>query len=118
MVVAWDPNTVKATINKAMAAGIPVVCIDADSPDSDRISYIGTDWYYLGREIGEALAPLINYRGKVAMLGLVGAENMETAFQAFRDVMAKHPDVDIVALEHDNGEEIEAAPTPMPPRIR
>ncbi|UCB46838.1 MAG: substrate-binding domain-containing protein [Spirochaetota bacterium] len=109
MVVAWDAEVVQATINKAMAQGIPTICIDGDSPISNRISYIGTDWTYLGREIGEALAPLINYRGKVAMLGLVGAENMEEAFASFREVMAQYPDVEIVALEHDNGEEIEAA---------
>jgi ribose transport system substrate-binding protein len=109
MVVAWDPHTVKATINKAMAQGIPTVCIDGDSPDSNRISYIGTDWPYLGKKVGEALVPLINGRGKVAMLGLVGATNMEEAFASFREVMAQYPDIKIVALEHDNGEEIEAA---------
>ena len=76
MVICWDAKTMTPPINKAMDAGIPVVTIDADAPDSKRISYIGTDWYTLGVELGQALAKEINFKGKVAMLGLVGADNM------------------------------------------
>lgn len=109
LVVAWDPNVVQSPINKAMAQGIPVITIDADSPESDRIAYIGTDWRTLGEELGAALAEEIDYEGKVAMLGLVGADNMERAFDGFRSVMAQYEEVEIVALEHDEGQETKAA---------
>ena len=104
MVICWDPNMLQAPIDKAMDAGIPVVTIDADSPQSKRLCYVGTDWYTLGKELGEALMKEIGGKGKVAMLGLVGADNMETAFTAFQDVAATYPDVEVVAKEHDNGE--------------
>lgn len=104
MVIAWDPNMLQAPIDKAMDAGIPVVTIDADSPQSKRLAYIGTDWYTLGKTLGEALMKEIDGKGKVAMLGLVGADNMETAFQAFTDVAKNYKDVEVVAKEHDNGE--------------
>lgn len=109
MVVCWDANVMKAPIDKAMRAGIPVVTVDADAPTSSRICYIGTDWYTLGVELGEALMEEIGGKGKVAMLGIVGADNMETAFDGFRDVAAEYPDVEIVALEHDAGQETESA---------
>jgi len=109
MVICWDAKTMTPPINKAMDAGIPVVTIDADAPDSKRISYIGTDWYTLGVELGQALAKEINYKGKVAMLGLVGADNMETAFRGFSDTVAKWPDIKIVAKEHDNSNKAESA---------
>jgi ribose transport system substrate-binding protein len=109
MVICWDAKTMTPPINKAMDAGIPVVTIDADAPDSKRLSYVGTDWYTLGQELGNALAKEIGGKGKVAMLGLVGADNMETAFRGFTDVMAKYPDVKIVAKEHDNSNKAEAA---------
>jgi len=109
MVICWDAKTMTPPINKAMDAGIPVVTIDADAPDSKRLSYVGTDWYTLGQELGNALAKEIGGKGKVAMLGLVGADNMETAFRGFTDIMAKYPDVKIVAKEHDNSNKAEAA---------
>jgi len=104
MVICWDPNMLQAPIDKAMDAGIPVVTIDADSPQSKRLCYVGTDWYTLGQELGEALMEEIGGKGKIAATMLVGADNMETAFQALQDVVANYPDVEIVAKEHDNGE--------------
>lgn len=109
MVVCWDAEAMVAPIDKAMDAGIPVVTIDADAPASKRLSYIGTDWYTLGQELAEALLREIDYEGKVALVGVVGADNMETAFQGFRDVAADFPDVTIVATEDDGGSDLEAA---------
>ena len=104
MVWCWDPNMLQAPIDKAMDAGIPVVTIDADSPQSKRLCYIGTDWYTLGQELGKALMKEIGGKGKVAIMGQVGADNMETAFQAFNDVVKTYPDVEVVAKENDNVE--------------
>ena len=109
MAICWDPNVMMAPINKAIAAGIPVVTLDADSPQSNRLSYIGTDWYSLGVLLGEAMMKEIGGKGKVALLGLVGADNMETAFNGFRDVAKNYPNVKIVSVEHDGGQETESA---------
>ena len=48
MVVGWDPSALMPSINAAMDAGIPVICVDADVPASKRLSFVGTDWYELG----------------------------------------------------------------------
>jgi len=109
MVICWDSAMLQSPINKAMAAGIPVVTIDADSPDSDRLCYIGTDWTAIGEELGKALMREIDGKGKVAGLMLVGADNMETAWAAFERVVAEYPDVEIIAKEHDNGQPEESA---------
>ncbi len=36
MAICWDPTIMKAPIDKAISQGIPVVTLDADSPDSGR----------------------------------------------------------------------------------
>ena len=108
-VVCWDAEVMVTPINKAMDAGIPVITIDADAPNSKRISYIGTDWYTLGIELGNALVREIDGKGKVAMLGIVGADNMETAFDGFRSVVDDYPQVEVVALEDDAGQDSIAA---------
>ena len=38
---AGRPEIFQAGIDKAVAQGIPVICVDADVPDSKRVLYIG-----------------------------------------------------------------------------
>src|ERR1700692_611508 len=40
----------QGNIESAVAEGIPVICVDADVPDSKRVIYIGTDNFTAGRE--------------------------------------------------------------------
>src|SRR6202140_4939415 len=49
-VSAARPEVFQAEIDKAVAQGIPVICVDADVPDSKRLVYIGTDNVKAGRE--------------------------------------------------------------------
>jgi len=60
-----DPNAVKDVIKRAMDKGIAVVTFDSDSPDSDRLLYIGTD----NRQAGA--------RGAQEMIKLLGAKKGE-----------------------------------------
>ena len=72
MVVGWDPSE-QVAIDKAIDAGIPVVCVDADVPHSKRMAFIGTDWYQLGVEQAKALAPYLKGKtGKAVMIGIAG----------------------------------------------
>ena len=48
LIAPGNPETLKPYIDKAMDAGIPVICIDTDSPDSKRIAYFGTSNYEAG----------------------------------------------------------------------
>ena len=72
-----DPGIAQA-IKKAVAAGIPTVVYDSEIPNSDRHCFIGSDWYEMGRLQGERMAKLINGKGKVACMGILGMENMES----------------------------------------
>ena len=90
MVVGWDPSALVPSINAAIAAGIPVVCVDADVPSSKRFSFIGTDWYDLGVRQAEAMVKALAGRnGKVALLGLIEQEIDQKAFAGFRSVAEK-----------------------------
>jgi ribose transport system substrate-binding protein len=90
MVVGWDPSALVPSINAAIAAGIPVVCVDADVPSSKRLSFIGTDWYELGvRQADAMVKALAGRKGKVALLGLIEQEIDQKAFAGFRSVAEK-----------------------------
>jgi ribose transport system substrate-binding protein len=57
-----DPDAVKEVIKRAMARGIAIVTFDSDSPQSERLLYIGTD----NREGGRV--------GARAMIKILGAK--------------------------------------------
>jgi len=57
-----DPEAVKDVIRRAMAKGIAVVTFDSDSPESERLLYIGTDNREGGRVGAKALIQILGAR--------------------------------------------------------
>ena len=49
LVSVSDPALMGPEINKAVAAGIPVITMDSDAPDSQRLYFIGTNNLEAGR---------------------------------------------------------------------
>ena len=86
------------TIDRAVAAGIPVVTWDADAPRSKRIAFYGVDDVAAGRIMGEETARLLGGKGKVAIITSVGAVNLERRLQGVRETLAKQPGLKIVEV--------------------
>lgn len=95
-----DPGIASA-IKKAVSAGIPTVVYDSEIPNSDRHAFIGSDWYEMGRLQGDRMAKLINGRGKVACMGILGMANMEAGFKGLQDVLKKFPEIEFVGKFDD-----------------
>ena len=64
-------------INAAVAAGIPVIAIDADSPDSKRIMFIGTDNFKAGQESGKRMADILKGNGQIVIVTIPGQPNLD-----------------------------------------
>ena len=63
------PDVMRATLNRAVAAGIPVVTFDSDDPQSDRVAYIGTDNTFLGEQLARTLEQLHPEGGSFGVIG-------------------------------------------------
>ena len=85
-----------SAIDKAMAAGIPVVTWDSDAPKSTRIAFYGVDDFKSGQTMGEEAAKLLGGKGTVAILTSLGANNLQRRLDGVKDVFAKHPGIKIV----------------------
>ncbi|ABV32927.1 MULTISPECIES: sugar-binding protein [Pseudothermotoga] len=84
-----DPTAVMPTIKKALEAGIPVITLDTDSPESGRYVYIGTDNYQAGYSAGLIMRELLNGRGKIVIgTGSLTAMNSLQRIQGFKDAIA------------------------------
>jgi ribose transport system substrate-binding protein len=93
-----DPTACVDPINRAVAAGIPVMTWDSDAPESRRFSFLSIDNTAAGRRAVELLAEAIDGSGKVAIItGVPGGLNLEQRVAGFRTVMANHPSIEIVA---------------------
>lgn len=102
-VSANDPTALKDVINKAVAAGIPVMTWDSDSPESNRFTYLGVNNYEGGRAAAQLLVRSMGTRGKVALLtGVPGAFNLEERIRGFKDEVARYPGIQIVRTVYCN----------------
>lgn len=99
-VVGWDPS-LTASVNKCIAEGVPTVTDDADLPNSNRLAFIGTNWYGIG--VAQAQAIMANAKpGPVATLSIIAADNMTQARKGYEDTL-KGSGFTIVANEDDTG---------------
>jgi ribose transport system substrate-binding protein len=101
-----DPSAATPYINKALQQGIPVITIDTDAPQSNRLVYLGTGNYKAGWLAGLVAWQLAKEKGyikpgatiKVAMLtGSLTAMNSLERMAGFKDAIMncskKDPDI-------------------------
>ena len=107
LVNGTDPGMAQV-INKAVDAGIPTVVYDSDIPGARQHSFIGSDWYEMGRLQGERMVKILNGKGKVVVMGILGMTNMEAGFQGFLDVVKKYPSMEFIG-KYDDKANVELA---------
>ena len=99
-----NPALFKDSIDNAIAQGIPVICLDADAPDSKRVLFIGTDNFRAGQESGKRMAELLKGQGNVVIIGLSGQLNVEERVRGVNDVLKKYPGIKVVQTIDDKGD--------------
>ena len=96
-VFAWDP-VLTPGINKAIEAGIPVVTICGDAPDSKRLAFVGSSQEQLGFIGGTHVAEALSGKGKVAILSLPGTQMFDEREQGFRDAFKQYQGIEVVQV--------------------
>ena len=98
--MALDPDAFVPVINRAVDAGIPVVLIDSDAPDSNRNFYAGTSNYAAGYEAGRAMIEATGGNANIGIItGAIAAPNLNERIDGFRSAIANYPDMTILAVE-------------------
>jgi ribose transport system substrate-binding protein len=90
-------------LERARAAGIPVILVDTDAPWAGKLSFVGTDNRLGGRLAGEYLVQRLKGQGRVAVLGgMPGVETAESRAAGFREALAAAPGIQVVAEQPAN----------------
>src|SRR5258708_34653831 len=94
----------RADIDKAMSEGIPVICVDADVPDSKRVLYIGTDNFKSGRESLKRMAALVPGKGNIVVITIPGQRNVDDRLAGAVDALKNFPGLKVTKILDDKGD--------------
>jgi ribose transport system substrate-binding protein len=104
LVSVSNPQLFKDAIDSAVQRGIPVVCVDADAPDSRRVLFIGTDNFRAGQESGKRMGDLLKGQGNIAIVTLVGQLNVEERVRGVNEALKKFPGIKVLQTIDDKGD--------------
>lgn len=99
-----DPALLKDSIDKAIAAGIPVITLDSDAPSSKRLFFIGTNNYQAGFTGGERLAQELHGRGNVVVFTMPDQPNLQDRLRGYKEALAKTPGIKITRVVDIQGD--------------
>jgi ribose transport system substrate-binding protein len=88
LLAVTDPALLQDAIDKAIAAGIPVITMDSDAPASKRLFFIGTNNYQVGVNGGQRLAQELKGKGNVVVFTMPDQHNMQDRLRGYRDALA------------------------------
>ncbi len=94
----------RADIDQAIAAGIPVITIDSDSPVSKRLLFIGTNNYEAGVLAAKVAVGQMRGKGNVVIFTMPGQVNLDDRLRGYRDTFAAYPGIKIVRLVDIHGD--------------
>src|SRR5712691_3850247 len=108
-VVPGGVAEVTPVLDKARAAGIPVLIVDNDTPWPGKLSYIGTDNRLGGKLAGDYIVKVLGGRGKVAIIrGILGVSSHDDRVAGFQEAIAQAPGIQVVTIQPANSERASA----------
>jgi ribose transport system substrate-binding protein len=99
-----DPDLLKPDIDAAIAAGIPVVTVDADSAASKRLSFVGTDNYEAGRKGGEFVSRSLQGNGSVAIFSMPEQTNLNERYRGYMEILTAYPHITVLPVVDIKGD--------------
>src|SRR6202050_3551396 len=104
LLAVTDPALLKDSIDKAVAAGIPVITVDSDAPASKRLFFIGTNNYQAGMAGGKRLAEELKDKGNVVVFTMPEQANLQDRLRGYRDALESHPKIKITRVVDIQGD--------------
>lgn len=91
-------STISPAIDRAYDKGIPVIVFERKTNTKKYTAYMGADNYEMGHLMGEYIATRLNERGRIIeVMGLKGSSPAIERHNGFREAIAQHPGIQVVA---------------------
>ena len=108
LVSAADADLMRDAIDAAVDSGFPVITIDADSPKSKRLFFIGTNNYQAGQLGGEIVAKELNGKGSVVVFSLPAQANLEERLEGYKRAFSRQPGIKVTQVVDVHGQPVKA----------
>lgn len=109
-VSCMDADAYEPVINKAMDDGVNIVTFDSDSPNSKRITFLGTENYNAGAAAAKYIGEKLGGKGKVAAVTTTGQTNINERIKGFSDTLKKsYPNIKLVQVVDSGSDEVKCA---------
>ncbi|HZR64098.1 MAG TPA: substrate-binding domain-containing protein [Terriglobales bacterium] len=104
LVSVADPKAMKDSIDKAIAAGVPVITIDSDAPESKRLFFVGTNNYQAGMIGGKRLAQELKGKGNVVVYTMPSQPNLDERMRGYKAALESSPGIKITHIVDIKGD--------------
>jgi ribose transport system substrate-binding protein len=104
LLAVTDPALLKDSVDKAVAAGVPVITIDSDAPSSKRLFFIGTNNYQAGFTGGQRLAQELKGKGSVVFFTMPDQSNMQDRLRGYKDALSRTPEIKVTRVVDIQGD--------------
>ncbi|NOY58723.1 MAG: ABC transporter substrate-binding protein [Calditrichaeota bacterium] len=105
VIAACDETGLVPPIEKAHAAGIPIITIDSGVKSDIPLSFIATDNVAAAKEAANALSDLLGGEGEVACIPFVpGAATSVMREEGFKQGLKNHPGLKLVAVQYSQSD--------------
>jgi len=98
LVSPGNPEMLRPEIDAAVAAGIPVITIDSDAPQSQRLFFVGTNNFQAGQMGGKLLAQMLKGKGRVVFFTIAGQKNLEERLNGYEAALEATPGIKIAEV--------------------
>jgi ribose transport system substrate-binding protein len=106
-----DSSVLQPEIDAAAAAGVPVITVDSDAPQSQRLFFIGTNNYQAGQMGGKLLTKLLNGKGNVVFYTIANQKNLEERLAGYRSALESSPGIKVTQVIDMKGDPRQAFDT-------
>ena len=91
-------STISSAIDRAYDKGIPVIVFERKTNTKKYTAYMGADNYEMGHLMGEYVAARLHERGRIIeVMGLKGSSPAIERHNGFKEAIAQHPGIEVVA---------------------
>lgn len=105
VLAACDATALVNTVKKATEKNIPVITIDSGLDSDIPLSFIATDNVAAAMKAADALAALIDKKGKVACIPFIpGAATSNMRESGFLTGIKNYPDIQVAAVQYSQSE--------------
>jgi ribose transport system substrate-binding protein len=104
LLAVTDAALLKDSIDKAIAAGIPVITLDSDAPASKRLFFISTNNYEAGFAGGQRLAQELKGKGNVVVFTMPDQTNLQDRLRGYRAALDRSAGIKITRVVDIQGD--------------